>query len=274
MDRFEGKVAFITGVARGQGRSHAVRLASEGADIIGCDICAPVDTVPYELASEADLAETVEAVERLGRRIVVRQADVRDPEQMLAVVAAGLEELGRIDIVVANAGVAAMWVEEPDPVKVFTDTIAINLSGVRHSVRAAIPAMIDQGEGGSIILISSTAGLKGTGGTGNGGQEAYTAAKHGVVGLMRTWANWLGPHQIRVNTIHPTGVRTYMIENPAFVDYIDKSPGDVTSALANLLPVEAIEPRDVSDAVAWLAGDEARYVTGVTLPVDAGFSVR
>lgn len=274
MSRFEGKVAFITGVGRGQGRSHAVRLASEGADIVGCDVCAPIETVPYQLSTEEDLAETVAAVESLGRRIVVRQGDVRDPEQMLAVVAAGVEQLGRIDIVVANAGVAAMWVEEPDPVAVFEDTIAINLSGVRHSVRAAVPVMVDQGEGGSIIVISSTAGLKGTGGNGNAGQEAYTAAKHGIVGLMRTWANWLAPHEIRVNSIHPTGVKTYMIENPAFVDYIGSSAGDVAGALTNLLPVEAVEPRDISDSVAWLASDEARYVTGVTLPVDAGFSVK
>jgi SDR family mycofactocin-dependent oxidoreductase len=274
MSRFEGKVAFITGIARGQGRSHALRLAGEGADIIGCDLCADLETVPYALATPQDLEETRAQIEALGRRAVLLQGDVREPDEMRAVVEAGVSELGRIDIVIANAGIAPMWVEEPDPFAVFVDAVAINLIGVRNSVQAAVPVLFDQGEGGSIILISSTQGLKGTGGTGQGGLDGYAASKHGVVGLMRTWANWLAPRSIRVNSVHPTGVKTPMIENESFGDFLEHSPPETTSALANLLPVDAIDPEDVSAAIAWLASDEARYVTGVALPVDAGFSVR
>jgi SDR family mycofactocin-dependent oxidoreductase len=270
VQRFEGKVAFITGAARGQGRSHALRLASEGADIIACDICDQVETVLYPLASPADLQQTVGEVEALGRRIVACEADVREPDQMRAAVEAGIAELERIDIVVANAGVAAHSVEEPDPVAVFLDTIAINLVGVRNAVQAAVPVMIRQDEGGSIILISSTQGLSGAGGTGSGAGDGYVASKHGVVGLMRSWANWLAPHRIRVNSIHPTGVKTPMIENQVFADFIEQK-AEIAAGLTNLLPVEAVEPEDISAAVAWLGSDEGRYVTGVTLPVDAGF---
>jgi SDR family mycofactocin-dependent oxidoreductase len=267
--RFTGKVAFITGVARGQGRSHALRLASEGAEIIGCDLCEQIDTVQYPLATEEDLRETASAVEALDRRIVTRVADVRDPAQMQSVVADGLAELGRIDIVVANAGISPHALEEADPIKVFADTVAVNLMGVRHSVHAAIPAMLERGEGGSIVLISSTQGLSGSAGNGAGATDGYVASKHGVVGLMRTWANWLGPQNIRVNTIHPTGVKTTMIENDAIGALIAQNP-DIAVAFSNLLPVDALEPEDISAAVAWLASDDARYVTGVTLPVDAG----
>jgi SDR family mycofactocin-dependent oxidoreductase len=270
MGRFDGKVAFITGAARGQGRAHALKLASEGADIIACDICGQIDTVLYPLATREDLDETVRGVEASGRRIVAREGDVRYPEPMEAVVEAGLAELGRIDIVVANAGVAAHAVDEADPVKVFEDTIAINLMGMRHSVQAAIPTMLEQGEGGSIILTSSTQGLSGAGGTGSGAGDGYVASKHGVVGLMRSWANWLAPHSIRVNTIHPSGVNTPMIQNEIFMEFINQA-AEIASGLTNLLPVDAVEPEDISNAVAWLASDEARYVTGVTLPVDAGF---
>lgn len=270
MGRFDGKVAFVTGLGRGQGRSHALRLASEGADIIGCDICGPVDTVLYPLATADDMAETVAQVEALGRRIVARKADVRSPEQMHEVVDAGLAEFGRIDVVVANAGIASYAVEEADPVQAFVDSIAINLMGVRHAVHAAVPTLIEQGQGGSIILTSSTQGLSGAGGNGAGGSDGYVASKHGVVGLMRAWANWLAPHNIRVNTIHPTGVKTPMIDNAIFMEYIEHF-SEVTSGLTNLLPVDAVEAEDISAAVAWLASDESRYVTGVSLPVDAGF---
>lgn len=273
MGQLEGKVAFITGAARGQGRSHALRLAREGADIVACDICQQMDTVGYLLASPGDLEETARAVEDIGRRVVARKADVRDPDAMELVVQAGLSAFGRLDVVVANAGIAAQAVDEADPAAVFADTIAVNLTGVRNTVQSAAQAMIDQGHGGSIIITSSTQGLSGAGGTGGGGADGYVASKHGVVGLMRSWANWLAPHRIRVNTLHPTGVRTTMIDNDVMRKFLDENPS-VVGALSNLLPVDALEPEDVSNAVAWLAGDESRYVTGVTLPIDAGFLVK
>lgn len=270
MRRFDGKVALITGAARGQGRSHALRLAAEGADIIASDVCAQIDSVPYPLATSEDLAQTVKEVESLDRRIVSVRADVRDAAAMAEVVRAGVAELGRIDIVVANAGVAPHSVDEADSLRVFQDTLAINLHGVRHTVAAAAPIMIEQGDGGSIILTSSTQGLSGAGGTGTGASDGYVASKHGVVGLMRSWANWLAPHHIRVNSVHPTGVDTLMVNNDTFRAFLAQS-ADIAAGLTNLLPVPALEAADISNAVAWLASDEARYVTGVTLPVDAGF---
>lgn len=273
MGKLEGKVAFITGAARGQGRSHALRLAEEGADIIAVDICRQVDSVPYPMATPDDLAETVQAVEALDRRIVAREADVRDPAALQAAVDAGIAELGRVDIVLANAGIASTRVEEPDPLEAFNDTIAINLAGVRHTVHAAVPRMIEQGAGGAIVLTSSTQGLTGRGGNGSGGLDGYVAAKHGVVGLMRSWANWLAPHSIRVNSVHPTGVATPMIENDNMQLVMDAWP-DMINAMSNPMPVPMIEAIDISNAIAWLVSDDARYVTGVTLPVDAGFCVK
>lgn len=271
--RFEGKVALITGAARGQGRSHALKLASEGADIIAIDICAQMPTVPYPMSSPADLDETVAEVEKLDRRIVARQADVRDPEALGAAVAAGIAELGRVDIVLANAGIAPMSIRDDDPTAQFLDTLAVNLTGVYHTGKAAIPTMIEQGQGGAIVLTSSTQGLSGRGGNGSGAQDGYTASKHGLVGLMRTWANWLAPHNIRVNTVHPTGVNTPMVNNDVIAEYLAGTP-DAAAIVANLMPVPVIESADISNAVAWLVSDEARYVTGVSLPVDAGFTVK
>ena len=272
--RLDGKVALITGAARGMGRCHAVTLASRGADIIAVDICRPIDTVPYPLASPADLAETGAQVRGLRRRIVACEADVRDFASMQNAVQAGLDELGRIDIVVANAGISALGPNDPDPLAIFNETIAINLTGVFHTVHAAAPTMIEQGDGGAIVLISSTAGLAGRSGNGSGALDGYTAAKHGVVGLMRTWANWLGPHRIRVNTVHPTGVITPMVTgNAPLLAFLGENPEQV-DALKNLLPVDMIESIDIAQAVAWLVSDEARYVTGVPLPVDAGMLVR
>lgn len=273
MGRFDGKVAFVTGAARGQGRSHAMRLASEGADIIAVDICAPIATVPYPLATEDDLAMTRKEVETLGRRIVTRVADVRDAAAMQQVVSEGVAELGRLDMVIANAGVAPHSVSEPDPLAVYLDTIAINLHGVRNAVQAAVPALVKQGEGGSIVIISSTQGLSGAGGMGTGAGDGYVASKHAIVGLMRSWANWLAPHDIRVNTVHPTGVNTDMINNDSFRAFIEQA-AEIAAGLTNLLSVQALEASDISNAVAWLVSDEARYVTGVTLPVDAGFNAK
>lgn len=263
----EGKVAFITGAARGQGRSHAIRLAEEGADIIAVDICAQIDTVGYPMSTPEDLAETVRAVEALDRRIHATEADVRDREALQAAFDAGVAELGPVDIVLGNAGIAPLSLT-PSPEEWF-DVIAVNLTGVYHTVEIAIPSMIERGQGGAIVLTSSTAGLAGIGGNTPGGL-GYTAAKHGVVGLMRSYANSLAPHSIRVNTIHPTGVNTPMVVNDVMQQFLENDPA-MGQAMANALPVPMIEAVDISNAIVWLASDAARYVTGVTLPVDAGF---
>ncbi len=269
MGKLEGKVAFITGVARGQGRSHAVRLAQEGADIIGVDICAQVDSVAYPMATPEDLAQTVKEVEALNRRIVARQADVRDRAALQAAFDAGVAELGPVDIVLANAGIAPMALGEEHPAA-WDDVVAINLTGVMHTVEVAVPSMIERGAGGAIVLTSSTAGLTGIAGSTLGGL-GYTASKHGVVGLMRAYANNLAQHSIRVNTVHPTGVNTPMVVNDAMQEMLQNDP-TLGEAMSNALPVEMIEAVDISNAILWLVSDDARYVTGVTLPVDAGFT--
>jgi SDR family mycofactocin-dependent oxidoreductase len=266
--RLEGKVAFITGAARGQGRSHAVRLAQEGADIIAVDICRQIDTVPYPLATPQDLDQTVKEVEALDRRIVARQADVRDEAGLRAAFEAGVAELGPVDIVLANAGIAPMSLHEKH--EAWQDVIDVNLTGVFNTVEIAIPSMIERGKGGAIVLVSSTAGINGIGGPSRGGL-GYTASKHGVVGLMRSYANNLAPHSIRVNSVHPTGVRTPMVVNDVMQEFLgqDRSLSDL---MPNALPVDMVEPVDVSNAILWLVSDDARYVTGITVPVDAGYT--
>ena len=263
--RLEGKVALISGAARGQGRSHAVRLAQEGADIIAFDVCQQLPTVGYKMATPEDLKETAKQVEDLDRRIIAREADVRDGAAVRALVEEGVAELGRLDIVSANAGIATFsenaWSMEED---VWEETIAVNLTGVWKTLKAAIPAMIDAGNGGAIVITSSTAGIKGMAGIAH-----YDSSKHGVVGLMRTLAIELAPHSIRVNTVHPTGVNTPMVVNDYMAQFLDNEGGGAN--IENLLPVELVEAVDISNAVLWLASDEARYVTGTCLPVDAGF---
>jgi SDR family mycofactocin-dependent oxidoreductase len=263
--RLEGKVALISGAARGQGRSHAVRLAQEGADIIAFDVCQQLPTVGYKMSTPEDLKETARQVEDLDRRIIAREADVRDAAAVRAIVEEGVGELGRLDIVSANAGIATFaenaWTLEEDA---WEEMIAVNLTGVWKTLKAAIPAMINAGNGGSIIITSSTAGLKGMAGIAH-----YDSSKHGVVGLMRTLAIELAQHSIRVNTVHPTGVNTPMVVNDYMAQFLAEDTGGVN--IMNLLPVELVEPVDISNAVLWLASDEARYVTGVCLPVDAGF---
>jgi SDR family mycofactocin-dependent oxidoreductase len=264
----DGKVAFITGAARGQGRAEAVRLASDGANIIAIDICDQIASVPYPMATPDDLAATVKLVEDTGARIVAREADVRDQSSLATTVQAGIDELGRIDIVVANAGIAPMESGRDG----WRDVIDVNLTGVHNTVEVAMPRLIEQGDGGSIVLISSAAGLVGIGG-GDPGSLGYTAAKHGLVGLMRAYANHLAPHSIRVNSIHPAGVNTPMIDNDHTRQWIanvianSKRPPD----MGNAMPVTVLEVEDIAAAVAWLVSDEARYITGVTLPVDAGY---
>lgn len=276
--RMEGKVAFITGAARGQGRSHALRLAEEGADIIAVDICENIDTVTpyYPLATEAELEETAEKVRALGRRVVARKADVRDLPGLQAAFDEGVAELGRIDTVVANAGIATYgkaWELTPEQWK---DMIDVNLTGVYHTAKVAIPTMIAAGNGGSIIFTSSIGGLKGIQHVAH-----YVSAKHGIVGLMRTLANELGPERIRVNTVHPTNVDTIMIQNPGTYGMFAPGDPEPTQEKAmpgfmslNTLPVPWVEVEDISNAVLFLASDEARYITGVTLPVDAGAFVK
>jgi SDR family mycofactocin-dependent oxidoreductase len=271
MGRVQGKVALITGAARGQGRSHAIRLAEEGADIIAVDICADIPTVTYPLATEADLAETVKLVEQFDRRALGRKADVRDLAALEAVVAEAMAEFGRIDVVVANAGYASMNPLLEVTEQQWDDTIGTLLTGVWKTVRAAVPQMVERGEGGSVILISSAAGLAGYANIGH-----YTAAKHGVVGLMRALSVEMAPHMIRVNSVHPTTVDTPMVQNPAtyelFTGRADITREEAMSAFmpVNALPVPWVEPRDISNAVLYLASDEARYVTGTTMQVDAG----
>lgn len=271
MGSVEGKVAFITGAARGQGRSHAVRLAEEGADIIAVDLCEDIETNPYPLATEEDLEETVQRVKALNRRIVARKADVRSLGQLQTVVNEAVTELGRLDIVIANAAISPLVPDPADPVATWRDVIDTNLTGVFNTIQAAVPTLISGGAGGSIVLTSSTAGLRGCLSMGTIGGYGYTAAKHGIVGLMRAFAYDLAKHSIRVNTVHPTGVRTDMVTNDAMVTLLSSDP-DRAASIMNLLPVEMIEPADVSNAIAWLVSDQAKYVTGVALPVDAGFT--
>ena len=264
----KGKVAFITGAARGQGRAHAVRLATDGADIIAVDLCDQIASVPYPLANSDDLAATVKLVEDTGARIVAKEADVRDRASLSAAVQAGVDELGRLDIVVANAGIAPMQSGDDG----WRDVIDVNLTGVYNTIKAAIPTMVRQGTGGSIVLISSAAGLAGVGSP-DAGSVGYAAAKHGVVGLMRVYANLLARQNIRVNSIHPTGVETPMIDNDFTRGWLAQMAAAVDNpgTLGNALPVEVLQPEDIANAVAWLVSDQARYITGVTLPVDAGF---
>lgn len=276
MGRVAGKVALITGGARGQGRSHAVRLAEEGADIVLLDACTDFETTApyYELATEEDLAETVRLVESTGRRALACQGDVRSLADVQTAVDATVNEFGRLDIVVANAGIAVYGLTWKITEAQWHDTIDINLTGVWHTVRAAVPAMIEAGNGGSVVLTSSAAGLKGVYNTAH-----YTASKHGVVGIMRTLANEVAAHRIRVNTIHPTSVDTPMLK-AAYHLFVPDDPNPSPERLAaawkkiNAIPVPWVDPIDVSNAVLWLASDEARYVTGVTLPIDAGFLVK
>jgi (+)-trans-carveol dehydrogenase len=270
--RVEGKVAFITGAARGQGRSHAVRLAQEGADIIAIDLCAQIDTVPYALSTPEDLDGTVELVESLGRRIVATQADVRDFDALKGAVDGGVAQLGRLDIVSANAGVSSYGRLEAIDAKTWQDVIDVDLTGVWHTAKAAIPHLRAAG-GGAIVITSSSAGLKALENVGH-----YTAAKHGVVGLMRALTLELAADRIRVNTIHPCSVDTLMIQNSAThelfaadIDERDRTPELLAEKFAALnLLTPYVDPVDISNALLWLASDEARFVTGAALPVDAG----
>ncbi len=277
MGLLDGKVAFVTGAARGQGRSHARRLAEEGADIIAVDACATPGWMTYDLAGPDDLAQTVKEVEALGRRIVARQADVRDLSAVRHAVSEGTAALGRLDIVCANAGIipppALTWEVDVDQ---WREVVDVNLTGVFITVKAAIPHMIQAGHGGSIALTSSGAAL-----ISSTHLSGYSATKAAVLSLTRTLAYELAPHLIRVNAICPTSVDTPMIQNDALyrafrpdLDHPGRDDVKAEFQSKNLLPIPWVDPLDVSNAIVWLASDQARYITGVTLPVDAGNALK
>jgi (+)-trans-carveol dehydrogenase len=272
MGRVEGKVAFVTGAARGQGRSHAVRLAEEGADIIAVDICDQIASVPYAMASSEELEETARRVEGLDRRIVTRQADVRDGAALRTAMTEGESELGPVDILVANAGIFSTAPSDVMDAQTWQDMIDTNLTGVWNACQAVLPGMKERGTG-SLILTSSTAGIKGFPTLAH-----YTAAKHGVVGLMKAIAGEFGAFNIRVNTVHPTSVDTPMIQNQTMWNLFRpdlENPGqddfgEIFQSL-HMLPQKWVEPRDISNAVLFLASDEARYITGQQLKIDLGW---
>jgi SDR family mycofactocin-dependent oxidoreductase len=271
--RVAGKVAFVTGAARGQGRSHAVRLAQEGADIIAVDICRHIENTMEPSATSQDLAETADLIKALGRRVVTAEVDVREFDALKSAVDSGVEELGGLDIVVANAGIGtpgAMLDEMDEPR--WQQMLDVNLSGVWKSVKAAVPYLKVSGHGGSVILTSSVGGLKAYPHVGH-----YVTAKHGVVGLMRTFAVELGPFSIRVNSVHPTHVATPLLLNESTFrtfrpDLENPTAEDMAPICRNfhVLPIPWVQAEDISNAVLFLASDESRYVTGVPLPIDAG----
>jgi SDR family mycofactocin-dependent oxidoreductase len=272
MSRLAGKVALVSGAARGQGRSHAVRLAEEGADIIAFDRCDSIGSISYDLATESDLNETVKAVEALDRRVIARRLDARDTRGLTSLIDEGMSAFGRLDCVAANAGIIALKAFTDTTDELWDEVIGTNLTGVFRTVRAALPAMLQGGRGGSIVITSSTAGAKGLPHT-----AAYSAAKHGVVGLTRVIANEYCQHWIRANALLPTSVGTDMIFNQATYTIMTGGVPDATQEMAaagfaslNALPLPWIEPVDVSNALVWLCSDEARFITGATLSVDAG----
>jgi SDR family mycofactocin-dependent oxidoreductase len=269
--RLDGKVAFITGAARGQGLSHALRLASEGAHVVISDICGPVDGNMIRPSSPDDLDAAVQAIENLGvgAKVLARQVDVRDAAALDQLAADAVQQFGGIDVVVANAGILNYAEFADYTTDMFTACIDTNLTGVFNTVKATVPHMIAAGKGGSVILISSSAGIKGQPFT-----LGYTAAKHGLVGLCNGLANELGEHHIRVNTIHPAGVLTAMGEAPGLMDIIGKHATTMGPLFMNTIPVEMMKPSETSNAVAFLASDESRMITGLQMKVDLGTTNR
>jgi SDR family mycofactocin-dependent oxidoreductase len=276
MGLFDGKVAFITGAARGQGRSHAVRFAEEGADIIAFDLCSQIDSVVYPMSAPEDLDETVNLVEKTGRRIVAEQGDVRDFGRLQSVVSNGVGEFGRIDYVLANAGIYSVLGEQASLISAYLDAIDVCLNGVYYTIEAALPALLKNDEGGAIVISSSTAGnnsLVKSFDLRSHGVAGYHAAKHGVIGLMRYYATSLAEYNIRANTVHPTGVATPMLLNEPFGEFFAANP-EAAEGLKNLLPIDLIEAADITNAMVYLCGPTGRYVTGTTMLVDAGLTAR
>jgi SDR family mycofactocin-dependent oxidoreductase len=273
---FEGKVAFITGAARGQGRAHAVRFAEEGADIIAFDLCDQIDSVAYPMATPEDLDETVNLVEKTGRRIVAEQGDVRDLERLKAVVGKGVAEFGRIDFVLANAGIFPAVGEQRLDIAAFTDATEVMLTGVYFTIEAALPEMLRHGDGGAIVIASSAAGFKSVSSnyaTMSHGAAGYTAAKTGAIGVMRYFATSLAEKNIRVNSVHPGGVATPMIINEAMGRLIGDQP-EFGEAQQPKLSLPPMEPEVVTDAMVYLCGPSGRYLTGVALPIDGGLTLK
>lgn len=275
MRRFEGKVALVTGAARGQGRSHAVKLASEGASIIAVDICQDVATTDYPLATEADLSETVRLIESAGGKVLAQRADTRLQNEMDSAVAAGLDQFGRLDVAVANAGIVSWAPVHEITDRQWTEMIDVNLTGTWRTLKSVVPQMLKQ-ESGSVVVVNSGAGLSGPNNLAH-----YAAAKHGLVGLMRSSSNELSPQGIRVNSVHPSQVDTPMIMHDSLFslfrpDLERPSKGDIVEVSQRLhtIPVPWVDPVDVSNAVLFLASDDARFITGVSLPVDAGGSIK
>lgn len=275
MSGLEGRVAVITGAARGQGRAHAVRLAADGADIIALDICHDIDSMDYPNATPADLDETVRLVEALDRRIIASHTDVRDGAAVQSAIDGGVASLGRLDIVVANAGIIRLSDEGPDPRQTWDDVLGTNLTGVWNTVMACVGHLKAGGRGGAIVLTSSTAALRPSPSL-LPGSLAYTAAKFAVVGIAKQFAVTLAPDSIRVNAIHPTGVRSGMTMNDAMAGLMAQAAAqgmNAISAMQNALPIDILEPEEIANAVAFLVSDQARYITGISLPVDAGFAL-
>ncbi|GAB2964145.1 mycofactocin-coupled SDR family oxidoreductase [Amycolatopsis acidiphila] len=277
MGKLDGRVVFITGAARGQGRSHAVRFAEEGADVVGIDICADIDVVPYKLGTAQDLAETAQLVEKTGRSMLTRTVDVRDKAGLQAAFDAGVERFGHIDTVIANAGVIMSNTKERDAAEAFRVGIDVMLVGVWNTIQVALPHLIERGKAGhhgNIIATSSMAALLGMG-NGTGGDDAYGTAKLAVIGLVKQYANYLAQYHVRVNGVAPTNCATPMVtENPELFNVMGAYP-NLANAMQTLLPdVPMIEPRDVSEAMLFLLSDSGRYFTGSVLNVDAGMAVR
>jgi SDR family mycofactocin-dependent oxidoreductase len=274
--QFEGKVVFITGAARGQGRSHAVAFAEQGADVIAVDICDQIDSVAYPMARTHDLEETVALVEKTGRRIVAEQGDVRDLDRLQTVVDAGVAAFGRLDFVLANAGIGPIFGHQADQMAAYRDAVDVMLNGAFFTIEAALPAMLAHGDGGAIVITSSSTAFKSASPSyysRSRGSAGYTAAKHGVVGLMRFYAHVLAEKNIRVNSVHPTGVATPMAINEHAARHAEEFP-EFAAMMQNLLPIPLVEAADITAAVTYLCGDSGRYVTGTTLQIDAGVTLK
>ena len=273
---FDGKVVLVTGAARGQGRAHAVRFAEEGADVIAVDVCAQLDSVAYPMPPPEDPHETARRGVNPGRRVDAEPCDVRDRDRLADVVAAGVGEFGRLDFVLANAGILPIAGDQGRSITAFTDAVAVMLNGVYFTVDAALPALLRNPDGGAIVITSSAAGFTSvsTGfDTMNHGAAGYTAAKHGVIGVMRHFARSLAEKNIRVNSVHPGGVATPMVLNEALAQWSGEHPSS-SQAQQALLAMPMMEPEHISDTMVYLCGPAGRYVTGVALPVDAGQTLK